>query len=85
MSHGTIYLFKNYFVTVFSIFNFKNYKFNPNRPLVLQPLQNNLIKNSGGPGASAWKAGCSLEHLWLIKEIQYHTCQKKNFNLFCLT
>ena len=34
-SHNTIHQFKNYFVTVFSIFNFNNNKFNPNRPLVV--------------------------------------------------
>ena len=33
-SHGTIHTFKNYFVTVFSIFNFNNNKFNPNGPYV---------------------------------------------------
>ena len=30
--YGTIYTFKNYFVKVFSIFNFKNNKFNSNGP-----------------------------------------------------
>ena len=29
-SHGTIYTFKNYFTTVFLVFNFSNNKFNPN-------------------------------------------------------
>ena len=35
-SHGTIYTFKNYFATVFSVFNFQlqQNKFYPNRPLV---------------------------------------------------
>ena len=35
-SHGTIHIFKNYFVTMFSVFNFQFYqnKFYPNRPLV---------------------------------------------------
>ena len=33
-SHGIIYIFKNYFVTVFSIFNFQQNKLYPNRPLV---------------------------------------------------
>ena len=33
-SHDTIYIFKNYFVTVFSIFNFQQNKLYPNRPLV---------------------------------------------------
>ena len=32
-SHGTIHIFKNYFVTVISVFSFSNNKFNPNRPL----------------------------------------------------
>ena len=32
-SHSTIYTFKNYFVTVFSVFNFSNNKFNPNGSL----------------------------------------------------
>ena len=31
-SHGTIYTFKNYFTTVFLVFNFSNNKFNPNGP-----------------------------------------------------
>ena len=29
-SHGTIYTFKNYFATVFLVFNFSNNKFNSN-------------------------------------------------------
>ena len=32
-SHGTIYTFKNYFATVFSVFSFSNNKFSPNGPL----------------------------------------------------
>ena len=34
-SHNTIYTFKNYFVTVFSVlvFSFNNNKFNPNEPI----------------------------------------------------
>ena len=32
-SHDTIYTFKNYFATVFSIFSFSNNKFNPNGPI----------------------------------------------------
>jgi len=32
-SHGTIHTFKNYFTTVFSVFNFNKNKFNPNGPL----------------------------------------------------
>ena len=31
-SYGTIYTFKNYFTTVFSVFNFNNNKLNPNGP-----------------------------------------------------
>ena len=31
-SHGIIHTFKNYFATVFSIFNFNKNKFNPNGP-----------------------------------------------------
>ena len=31
-SHGTIYTFKNYFTTVFLVFNFNNNNFNPNGP-----------------------------------------------------
>ena len=31
-SHSTIHTFKNYFATVFSVFNFSNNKFNPNGP-----------------------------------------------------
>ena len=34
-SHNTIHTFKNYFVTVFSVFSFNNNKFNPNRPQVI--------------------------------------------------
>ena len=33
-SHGTIYTFKNYFATVFSVFSFSNNKLNPNGPLI---------------------------------------------------
>ena len=29
-SYGTIYTFKNYFATVFSVFSFSNNKLNPN-------------------------------------------------------
>ena len=32
-SHGTIHTFKNYFATIFSVFNFSNNKFNPNGPI----------------------------------------------------
>ena len=35
MSHSTIHIFKNYFVTVLSIFSFSNNKLNPNGPIVL--------------------------------------------------
>ena len=35
-SHGTIHTFKNYFATVFSIFNFSKNKLYPNGPLVYQ-------------------------------------------------
>ena len=34
-SHDTIHTFKNYFVTVFSVFNFSKNKFNPNGPIKL--------------------------------------------------
>ena len=33
-SHSIIYTFKNYFVTVFSVFSFSDNKFNPNEPIV---------------------------------------------------
>ena len=33
-SHDTIYTFKNYFATVFSVFSFNNNKFNPNGPIM---------------------------------------------------
>ena len=36
-SHGTIYTFKNYFATVFSVFSFSNNKLNPNGPLINYP------------------------------------------------
>ena len=32
-SHDTIHTFKNYFVTIFSVFSFSKNKFNPNGPL----------------------------------------------------
>ena len=35
-SYGTIYTFKNYFVTVFSVFSFNNNKFNLNGLLVYE-------------------------------------------------
>ena len=38
-SHGTIHTFKNYFVTVLSVFNFNNNKLNPNGPIVYQLYQ----------------------------------------------
>ena len=34
-SHGTIHTFKNYFVTVFSVFNFSKNKLYPNGPLMI--------------------------------------------------
>ena len=34
-SHDTIYIFKNYFDTVFSVFSFSNNKFNPNKPNII--------------------------------------------------
>ena len=34
-SHDTIHTFKNYFATVFSVFSFRNNKFNPNGPKVM--------------------------------------------------
>ena len=34
-SHDTIHIFKNYFVIVFSVFNFSSNKFNSNRPNIL--------------------------------------------------
>ena len=33
-SHRTIHTFKNYFATVFSVFNLSKNKFNPNGPYV---------------------------------------------------
>ena len=44
-SHGTIYTFKNYFATVFSVFSFQfqQNKFYPNRPLHLQKVSQLLI------------------------------------------
>ena len=45
-SHGTIYTFKNYFATVFSIFSFQfqQNKFYPNRPLVLKIKEKHLTR-----------------------------------------
>ena len=34
-AHDTIHTFKNYFVTVLSVFSFSNNKFNPNGPCVV--------------------------------------------------
>ena len=34
-SHNTIHTFKNYFATVFSVFNFNKNKLYPNRPLII--------------------------------------------------
>ena len=34
VSHGTIHIFKNYFATIFSVFNFQQNKRYPNRPLI---------------------------------------------------
>ena len=41
-SHGTIYTFKNYFATVFSVFSFQfqQNKFYPNRPLMYRRIIN---------------------------------------------
>ena len=33
-SYYTIHTFKNYFITVLSVFSFSNNKFNPNGPIV---------------------------------------------------
>ena len=44
-SHDTIHTFKNYFATIFSVFNFSNNKFNPNGPYVFPPLSL-WLKNS---------------------------------------
>ena len=40
-SYSTIYTFKNYFVTVFSVsvFNFSKNKLNPNRPYIVKNRQ----------------------------------------------
>ena len=38
-SHDTIHTFKNYFVTVFSIFNFNKNKLYPNRPLIISEMR----------------------------------------------
>ena len=34
-SYSTIHTFKNYFTIVFSVFNFSNNKFNPNKPKMI--------------------------------------------------
>ena len=46
-SHDTIYIFKYYFATMFSVFSFQfpvfsNNKFNPNTPLFVQVINGNL-------------------------------------------
>ena len=53
-SYNTIHTFKNYFVTVFSIFNFNKNKFNPNRLIeTIEPREKRgkktkiLVSNSG--------------------------------------
>ena len=38
-SHDNIHTFKNYFVTVLSVFSFSNNKLNPNGPIVYQLYQ----------------------------------------------
>ena len=38
-SHDTIHTFKNYFATIFSVFNFSNNKFNPNGTLCFSTTQ----------------------------------------------
>ena len=45
-SHNTIYIFKNYFATIFSVFNFSNNKFNPNRPLTSILMQHMVLLQS---------------------------------------
>ena len=42
-SHDTIHTFKNYFVTVFSVFSFSNNKFYPNGPLVYYIKQRDIF------------------------------------------
>ena len=50
-SYGTIYIFKNYFATMFSIFNFQQNKWYPNTPVRLECTflvrSNILLKNDG--------------------------------------
>ena len=41
-SYGTIHTFKNYFATVFSVFSFSKNKLNPNGPLVIESMLNQL-------------------------------------------
>ena len=55
--HSTIYPFKNYFATVFSIFNFQQNKLCPNRPLVYEKVHHIsgtlvLPSHEGGPHKS---------------------------------
>ena len=40
----TIHKFKNYFVTVFSVFSFSNNKFNPNRPIMNFDARAKIVK-----------------------------------------
>ena len=37
-SHGIVHIFKNYFATVFSVFNFQQNKQYPNTPIVSQEI-----------------------------------------------
>ena len=55
-SHSTIYIFKNYFATVFSVFSFNNNKLNPNRPIL---------------GKNLKKLGCVYRREYLLVYIIY--------------
>ena len=50
-SHSTIHIFKNYFTTVFSVFNNKRY---PNKPMIFN------VKGAFGLGRDYWPQKLSI-------------------------
>ena len=42
-SYSTIHIFKNYFITVFSVFSFSNNKLNPNGSILAYEFQRNIV------------------------------------------
>ena len=42
-SYSTIHIFKNYFITIFSVFSFSNNKLNPNGSILVYEFQKNIV------------------------------------------